>query len=200
MGEALRLFIALELNPAVQSALETPLQTLQSIPGSKAVRWTPLKNIHLTLKFLGDTPDTQVDEIQAAIESAGEDISALDLTIQGVGVFPNPKRPRVVWLGLEDHSKQLKRLQRNIEQRMEPLGFAPEQRSFSPHLTVGRVKKNADMPAVAKLGEAVAQIDAGINIGWPCEAISLVKSDLLPSGPIYTSLYHYQLDRGQTNG
>lgn len=200
MGETFRLFIALELPPAVQSALETPLQTIQSIPGSKAVRWTPLKNIHLTLKFLGDTPDTQVDEIQAAIESAGKDIPALDLTIQGIGVFPNPKRPRIVWLGLEDHSKQLKMLQRNIEQQMELLGFAPEQRSFSPHLTVGRVKKNADWSAVAKLGEAIAQIDAGINIDWPCEAISLVKSDLRPTGPIYTSLYHYQLDRGQTNG
>lgn len=200
MGETLRLFIALELTPAAQSALENPLQTLQSIPGSKAVRWTPLKNIHLTLKFLGDTPRSQVEDIQAAIGTAGKNISVLDMTIQGVGVFPNPKRPRIVWLGLEDHSKQLKTLQRNIEQQIEPLGFKPEKRRFSPHLTVGRVRKNADWDAVTRLGEAVKEIDAGINVEWTCENVSLVKSDLRPSGAVYTSLYYYQLDRGQTNG
>jgi 2'-5' RNA ligase len=200
VGETLRLFIALELPPAVQTALESPLQTLQSIPGSKAVRWTPLKNIHLTLKFLGDTPESQVEAIQAAVAAAGKNISALDMTIQGVGMFPNPKRPRIVWLGLEDHSKQLKTLQRNVEQHVEPLGFAPEKRSFSPHLTVGRVRKNADWNAVTSLGQSVKELDIGVAIEWTCDTVSLVKSELRPSGAVYTSLYHYQLDRGKTHG
>lgn len=160
----------------------------QQIP-AKVVRWVPPENLHLTLKFLGDTPKDKITELQEALQKAVSQQRKFALKAVGVGCFPNVKRPRVVWVGLEGDVVELKTLVEQIENAIAPLGFPTEKRPFSPHLTIGRVKEVEDR----QIGQILAAFKAGEIAAWANGKVSLMQSILQSSGAEHTILADFNL-------
>ncbi len=188
MAESLRLFVALELPAPVLRALEAVQERLRADAASRAVRWTRPEGIHLTLKFLGDTPADDRDAIAAALREAVRGHAPLTLRAEGLGCFPNPGRPRVVWVGLTGDLAPLEALQRSVEAALEPLGFPAERRGFSPHLTLGRARREAATAEVKALGRLIAATAVGEIGAWTADSVSLMRSELRPDGARYTCL------------
>lgn len=191
---ALRLFIAIELPETIHANIAHAMATLQKATPRHAVRWVPPENLHLTLKFLGTTPEDQVENVGQALGKAIEGQPAFFIDIEGSGCFPDYRRPRVIWLGLKDATKQLSPLRNTVEALITPLGFPTDSRPFSPHLTLGRVKDRTSSEVLAQIGRGVQNQHIGHITSWPCHAVSLMQSDLQPSGAVYTQLVHYPLN------
>ncbi len=136
--EILRIFLGFELPPEVPG-LANSLRTLVNDP-KRAVRWIKGANIHLTIRFLGATPNQTVYEIEEALRQKLVDSPSLIVQVEGTGVFPTPTRPRVLWLGLTGDIDGLQKLEEEIHQVVGPMGFPREEREFTPHITLGRVR------------------------------------------------------------
>ncbi len=178
----MRSFIAIELPETAQSALAGLQQELRKTGAD--IRWVKPENIHLTLKFLGDIEENSVDNIVQVIKGACDKFSPVHLEIRGTGLFPNAKSPRVIWAGIHPVSA-VSGLQHAIESGLTPLGFRQEERKFTPHLTVGRVRsfqgKRPLMERIEELEErGFGEMDA--------KSVLLMKSELGPSGARYTKL------------
>jgi 2'-5' RNA ligase len=195
MTAELRLFIALELPRDVLDALSGVQADLQRDAPDRTVRWVKPAGIHLTLKFLGETPASQRDAIQAALDEAARGHGPLTLIASRLGCFPNTRRPRVVWVGLEGDQAGLGALQSSVERALEPLGFAPEKRGFSPHLTLGRVRREAYAADVKALGSLIEARSGGVGevARWTAGGVSLMRSELGRGGARYTCLHHVPL-------
>ena len=190
MGQkSVRLFIALELPATVQDALHAPLQTIREKLPPRVVRWTPPPNIHLTLKFLGDVPLKQIEAVQVALNKSVKSYPNLDLLIHDAGCFPNPKHPRIVWLGVKDNTGHLADLQNSIEHQIAPLGYPSDNRPFKPHLTIGRVKRHVQGRDLLDIGKVVQRLKIGNVSDWQSSTVSLMESNLLPDGAQYTRCY-----------
>ncbi len=180
MNHTMRLFIAIELPEAVKSVLlQTAAQMGQHLP-DRAIRWVKPEQLHLTLRFLGDTAVSKLPALQDQLSSFVRQQSPFQLRLNGVGAFPSRKRPRVVWAGLGGDVATLQRMQAALEDIVVQLGWPPERRPFSPHITVGRVKDNRQVQA---LDWAVALAAAAFEV----REIQLVQSELRPSGSVYTT-------------
>ena len=136
----MRLFVALNLPEPVRRAVWEAAATIRDL--GLPVKWVPPDGIHLTLKFLGEVADQREPELRTALSRAARGARALPLVIGGFGAFPDPHRPRVLWVGI-DPDPALELLQHRIEEEFGPLGFSPEGRPFRPHLTLGRASKDA---------------------------------------------------------
>jgi len=184
--DTVRTFIAIELTPAILKRIGDLQARLKEDVPHGLVRWTRPGGIHLTLKFLGEVPVTQVDAIAEAMREACTPYASFSFAVGGLGCFPNPRRPRVIWVGVDEASGVLARLQRDVERAIKPLGYPPERRGFSPHLTLGRVK-GRDRDALQALGTYVSR--AQVRVGeMRATSVSLMRSDLLPGGAVYTEL------------
>jgi 2'-5' RNA ligase len=135
-----RLFAALELPAPLRAALESAQASFKAAAPSRSVRWVAPENIHLTIKFYGDVPAERVPELEAGLARAAASARPIMLAVQGLGVFPNLLRPQVIWVGLEGDRLPLQALVAAVEAEAEMLGFPPEAREFTPHLTLGRVR------------------------------------------------------------
>jgi RNA 2',3'-cyclic 3'-phosphodiesterase len=189
--ETIRTFIAIELPDEVRQKL-SQLQTGLKSGGQPAVRWVNPNSIHLTLQFLGNVAVNRVAEITRAIEEATNGISPFSIEVKGTGVFPNARRTRVAWVGLSGDMEKLLLLQKRIESNLEKLGFVPEARDFTPHLTLARVNEQATPQEREKFGELVTgtKFEAGIiNVG----GVSLMRSQLSRGGAVYTRLSFVKL-------
>lgn len=188
MAEMIRAFIAIELTDDFKGILLEVGRQLEARIAPNTVRWVKPQAMHLTLVFLGDTPFDKMDAIREAIAAAAAPIPPITLTAAGLGCFPNTRRPRVVWVGVKEPAGHLHQLKRTLDRQLEPLGYKPEGRSFSPHLTLGRVQQRAGREEAARLGEVVqgaTLTDAGV---MTARQVHLIRSDLRPSGPVYTIL------------
>ncbi|RPI95073.1 MAG: RNA 2',3'-cyclic phosphodiesterase, partial [Chloroflexi bacterium] len=136
---------------------------------------------------------TQRTAIEAALARAASGHAPLTLAAGGVGCFPNCRRPRVIWAGIHEHAEQLSALQQAVEQFVAPLGYPTEDRPFSPHLTLGRIQREASPGDVQRLGERVANTPPMEPERWQVDRISLIRSELKPSGAVYTPLFHAAL-------
>lgn len=187
-----RLFFAVDVPEPTRAAAERLLEKTDIPP--EAVRWVRPGNMHLTLKFLGETPS---GKIPAIIEAAGRALSPfgpLSLTIEGMGVFPNHDRPRTIWLGVGGQTGALAALEAALSKELEELGFAPDERPFTAHLTIGRVKSLAARGRIARLVRGMR----GEFIGHaPVEEVTLYESRLAPAGALYTVVESFPL-RGRT--
>jgi RNA 2',3'-cyclic 3'-phosphodiesterase len=185
----LRTFIAIELDPEVRDALSRVQGKLKRGSPDGAVKWVNPESIHLTLKFLGDTPVSKVSKVADAVATAREGIAAFDLSIEGRGCFPNCRRPRVIWVAVKDLSgSNLLRMQAAIERLVSPLGLPTEDRGFSPHLTLGRIARNVSPATEAAVGKLVQDSVVEQIAQQRVTAVSLIKSDLRPAGPVYYTL------------
>jgi|CXWJ01.1.fsa_nt_gi 2'-5' RNA ligase len=183
----LRAFTAIEIPRAIQLAIWQATSPLRNELGSR-IRWTPPENIHLTLKFLGDISPASVDDLARALRAAVETIPAFDIQVGGFGSFPNFKRASILWVGTQPPT-EVDALYREVESACGRLGFAPESRGFSPHLTIARVKADgsaADRNKILRLLESTTiDVLGAVRV----DSAHLFKSDLKPSGAVYTKLF-----------
>ncbi len=194
--EQVRTFIAIEIPPAAQVTLAAVQEALQTVRGARdAVKWVRPEIIHITLQFLGDVPAARLSAVGEAVARACADVPTFTLRLSGAGAYPNTRRPRVLWVGLAGKLDVLAHLQSMVERELAGLGFPPEDRGFSPHLTLGRVRRDADPNAVRALGEAVAGLHIEESAPFLVDAVQVMRSDLYPEGPIYTRLRTVSLAR-----
>ena len=186
-SEGIRSFIAIELPGVVKSRLARLRNELERAE-HRFVKWVAPEALHLTLKFLGNIPFNQVAEITKAMEVAAEEIPPFALEISGLGAFPNLKQPRVFWIGIGGETDKLAKLQRNIDSVLTPFGFAKEERPFTPHLTLSRIKQEASPEVKRAFGELVMSTKFETKYPVAVDAISLMRSQLTPQGAIYTRL------------
>jgi 2'-5' RNA ligase len=184
---SIRTFIAIELTAECRESLAGVQKRL--IPAGKGVKWVRPEAIHLTLKFLGNIDEAQVEPVSEAMAQAAASCPPLRLRLKGVGAFPGVSRPRVVWVGVVGDTQPLGALQRDLEARLARLGFEPEARAFSPHLTVGRVR---DFPSSGRgkspLAEAIVAL-SGLELEeFEAGELILFRSELRPGGAVYTRL------------
>ena len=189
-----RTFIAIELDETINAALADLQEQLKAKVPQGSVRWVKPGGIHLTLKFLGDVPANRIEEIERALTQACAGFPSFSFSVGGLGCFPNPRRPRVVWVGVREESGTLAGLQKAIEDGMEKLGFAPEGRKFHAHLTLGRTQRRASSGDVRRLGQLVTEMEIGELGQMEARAVSLMKSDLKPTGAVYTRLAEARLE------
>ena len=188
MAELIRSFIAIELPTTVKQELTT-LEDLLKIRCPQVVRWVDPQNIHVTLKFLGDVDSDRVDEINMAIDEATQGMSPFHLELKDLGVFPNLNRVNIIWVDTKGDLDKLTYLQKQIESNMEQLGFAREDRDFTPHLTLGRVRDYASPDDRKKIGQVLAQTAFASAQVITVNSVNLMKSQLTNTGAIYTRLY-----------
>ena len=189
-----RTFIAIELDETINVALADLQRQLKAKVPQGSVRWVKPGGIHLTLKFLGDVPANRIEDVKRTLTQACAGFPAFTFSVGGLGCFPNLRRPRVVWVGVQEESGTLAGLQKAIEDGMEKLGFAPEGRRFHAHLTLGRTQRRASSGDVRRLGRLVKESDIGQLGQMEARAISLIKSDLGPTGAVYTQLAAVRLE------
>lgn len=187
----IRCFIAVELPREVKLELAELETTLKS--RSLAVKWVDSEGIHLTLKFLGEVPEEQIDEITLAMEEATQEVSPFQLRLRGAGAFPNMNRVQVLWVGVEGELDKLLELQKRVDDNTAQLGFPKENRAFSPHLTLGRVRNEAELAERQKLGKLLNATTFSSQQIIRVDAIYLIRSQLTRTGAIYTALKEVKL-------
>ena len=147
------------------------------------------ENVHITLKFLGDTEEELLEEIKNIIKKSVEGMEPFTIKLKGTGVFPNQNYIKVVWIGIES-GEPIGEIAQKIDNQTVKIGFEKEKRGFSPHLTIARVKNSKNKDRLLQVLEKYRDVEfADIKI----EAIKLKKSDLTPSGPIYTDLQEIKI-------
>lgn len=184
----MRAFIAIEVPDAIKREMATIQEQFRS--SGVSAGWTRPEGIHLTLKFLGEVPEARAPEIANAIAAAAGGTGTLGLTVEGAGAFPNEKNPRVLWLGVTGDLEKLARLQALVEDATAKLGFGAEDRKFRPHLTLARIRfprprDNWQQRIAGITGVRLGNFEAG--------HVSLIKSELRPSGAVYTEVGRIEL-------
>lgn len=177
-----RLFFAIELTPDIAAALAGIQKKLKG--AIDQVRWVRPEDIHLTLSFLGEVDQGSIPQIVQEGVRAAAQIKPFQIVVRGCGAFPERGAPRVIWIGVDDPEGHLQRLQGGLARGLETLGFPREDRVYTPHLTIGRVKGGRG----AGVREGLALIQ-GCDLGiMPVERITLFRSHLKPTGAEYTKV------------
>ncbi len=184
----IRAFVAIDLPVEILQHLEQVSVQLKKRLEGVPVRWVPVDNIHLTLKFLGDVSPANVDMLKKILQIEVDGHHAFEISVGGLGAYPSPHRPRVVWVGVEAPA-ELTAVQNGVESAMARLGYAREERPFSPHLTLGRVSRNAVGRDERLIGESIEAIKLGFLGVARVNEVHLYKSDLQPNGAVYTRLF-----------
>jgi 2'-5' RNA ligase len=158
--------------------------------GRSGVAWVAPENFHLTLKFLGHVDQPRLESVEAALATALGGRPRFELTCAGIGAFPTPGRPRVIWAGVRDGAEAARRLAEAVDQALTPLGFEPEGRAFSAHITLGRLRVPGRDSALTAALEGAGGRLFGIT---PIDRVALMRSDLSPRGARYTELTAFPL-------
>jgi 2'-5' RNA ligase len=183
MPDKIRAFIAFEMPPEITAHLKDLQEALRS-QGMK-LRWVRPENIHLTLKFLGDISPGQIDKLNSALISTASENNSVTLRAKGLGVFPSLKSARVLWVGLTGGSETLSRIHHDLENRLELFGFEREHRAFKAHLTLARVKQKLPYKTLFAALETLKGFETET---FDLDKLILFKSELKPSGAVYTPL------------
>lgn len=191
--ETLRTFIAIVLPEPLLRQLAQVQRQLEKRAPPESVRWVNPEGIHLTLKFLGDTPVAKLESIRAALAAVASRSAPCTFTVGGLGCFPNARRPRVLWVGVQPVGGELAALQRAVEAAMKSLGFPPEDREFTPHLTLGRVRDRVAPADLARLGALISSAEVGTLGEVTARHFALIQSVLKPTGAEYTPLAEFSL-------
>ncbi len=181
----LRVFTAIEIPPEIQSAAARLIDRLRI--ASAKVTWSKAANLHYTLKFLGNVPETEINDVCLAVQEAVGPFSPFEIVATGVGAFPSIARPRTVWLGVNEGAEPTQLVFQAIERLIAPLGYPPEGRWFTPHLTLGRVRDSspAALQQLTDLLKKHADFDAG---AMQVDSVTVFSSTLGRDGPTYEVL------------
>jgi 2'-5' RNA ligase len=183
----LRVFIAVETPLPIRQAIFVQTESLRGALGG-LVRWAPVENMHLTLKFIGDVSPANVELLSQMLTAETMGCAPFRMQIGGLGSFPTSRRARVIWVGIQAPAA-LASLQRGIESAAARLGYESETRPFSPHLTIGRVRQQVRASDQQRVRAALEQTQVGHLGAAAVTAVHLFKSDLKPSGAEYTCLF-----------
>jgi RNA 2',3'-cyclic 3'-phosphodiesterase len=186
---SVRVFAALELPPDLKRQLAEVQTGFQDLLAGDGVRWVRPDGIHLTLKFYGEVPPEQVSEIEAGLGRSAASAEPIHAAVGGLGVFPDSRRPQVIWTALQGELLPLQRLQAAVEREAQALGFTPEARAFTPHLTLGRVRPGVKTAERERLMQALAQMRAQSLGDFSPGHLSLMRSELRAGGSVYTRLF-----------
>jgi len=181
----IRVFLAVELPSNIQEKIFVLQQELKGILPS--INWVRPESIHLTLKFLGYVEPSVVSQLLSALEPIGEKHEPFSVDVQGLGVFPQVNHPRIFWVGLTGNTQALHELVFEIEAALEPFGFPPEEKSYHPHLTLARIKRENAKVGSALMESGVLESDQYIGT-LTIDRFTLFQSDLDSSGATYTPL------------
>ena len=181
----IRAFIAVELPEELKKELaELEAQLKKNTP--PVVKWVDPNSIHITLKFLGEISTDSIDELMLAIEEAARGIQPFQLEVRELGAFPGLDRAQVLWVGIKGAVEKIAQLQKRIEANTAQLGFSRESRAFTPHLTLGRVRDEARPNDRQRLGKLLIDTTFSALHDVDVNEINLIKSQLTPTGPIYS--------------
>ncbi len=184
---SIRAFIAISLTKEIQNKI---LKIQEQLKESQAdVKWVEPENIHLTLKFLGNVEEKKIEEIKEILEKISEEYEKFSMELLKIGAFPKLSNPRVIWISIEKGKEELQKIFLDLEEGLNKIGFKREERGFSAHITIGRVRSPLNR---SELLERIKRIDferMDLLVG----KITLFKSTLTPKGPIYESLYEANL-------
>ena len=185
----IRAFLAIVPPDDVLQALSRLQEKLKREISGK-ISWTRPQSQHLTLKFFGDVSTEDAKNICAAVKNRIASGSSLNLKIEKLGVFPDTRRPRVLWCGVADDDEKLSVLQKKMEADFEGIGFPAENRPFRSHLTLGRIKEPHGLTGIS---EALTKHSAFAAGKFECKELILFQSKLLPQGAVYTKLAEFAL-------
>ncbi len=199
----IRTFLAVELPASLKQALaqvqaDVRNRVSQELPPAMRIQWVRPDSIHLTVKFLGDIPEDHVAALQTVVGDALRSLPPFSIDVAGLGLFPDLRAPRVLWLGLSSPSREgspttaLFHLAATVEHCVEGLGYPPESRPFNPHLTLARIKEGAKEVgrALARIGLLGGDVQPG---HLDVRTVALMQSELRPSGSVYTKLWEVPL-------
>lgn len=197
----MRAFIAIELPVAAQQHVGRVQQEVQErlvqAGAQPCFKWAPPANAHLTLRFLGETAEHQRDRIVQGLATLCAQERVFSLSLSGLGCFPNFRAPRIIWQGIQGDLPALARLQAPVEALARTVGFAAEERPFSPHLTLARARRDAQRQTLARAGRILERLAAGElvlpAVRFAVTEIHFMRSELLPGGARYTSLANFRL-------
>lgn len=181
MAKLIRTFIAVELPAEVRGRAARLQQTLAE--SGAGVRWVAKDNIHLTMKFLGEVEDVQIPAVCRAVQQVAAANPAFEVELSGVGAFPSAARPRTLWVGIDGGAAELIALHERLDAALAELGYRPEERRFSPHVTIGRLRNSRDAHRLADVLAQKADWKAGeVQV----DQLVVMASELTPQGPHYT--------------
>ncbi|NJN54025.1 MAG: RNA 2',3'-cyclic phosphodiesterase [Anaerolineae bacterium] len=182
--QTIRTFIAIELAPEIKEELGRVSKLLAGQLPAPQVRWVHPENMHLTLRFLGETAVTQLPQLVAELDKVGQHHTPFSLQLARLGCFPNRKRPRVIWVGIAGEDTALMAVKQVLDQRLMSLGWAAEDKPFNAHLTIGRVPDGR--PVLDRLPATLNWETAVKPLSFTIAALHLIESQLTPKGPLYT--------------
>jgi len=183
-----RAFVAIDLPIKIHQCLEKISNDLKLRLSGIPIRWVPVQNIHLTLKFLGDVSENNIEVLTQILKVEAQAQTPFEISIGGIGAFPKMKRPRVIWTGIEAPPELLS-LQRGIDTQTARLGYPRDKRPFSAHLTLGRVSRNINLQDLQYVGDVLTNLKIGFIGVAMVTQIHLYRSELKPSGAVYSKLY-----------
>jgi 2'-5' RNA ligase len=203
----MRTFVAIELPEAIRTCVTSVTETLQNdlrtVQMDRHVRWIAPGNLHLTIRFLGETSPAQSDKAVAGLSAVVRHHPPLRLVVNKLGCFPNLRTPRIVWLGMEGDLEPLALLQTKVEAAVQQAGFEPDLRAFSPHLTIGRCKRGLSKSTIQGLGARMKRVSQEIeasSLAWrqaltfEARELVLMQSALRSEGAQYTAVERFPFD------
>ncbi len=190
--DVIRLFIAVELPANVRQRLADVADELRGM-GLERLRWVRPENIHITLKFLGETPADRQPQIEDALRAAAEGVASHELTLGELGKFGGRQNPRVLWVDVRGDVDALKALQKRVDAGIAALGFPADERPFAAHLTLARVPQDLAKKVARPLAEAIDAVKVP-DPPIPVREVVLMRSELRREGPVYTRLFGVELD------
>lgn len=181
--ETYRTFVCIEIPSEIKKAINSLQVRLRPL-AKGYISWARQEGLHVTLKFLGDVAADKIEKVGQVVEQAVAGLQPFTISVSGTGGFPNLKRPRVFWVGIQEASGSLATLQSRIDDGLAGLGFPREERGFTPHLTLGRVKD------VAGVGDVCRELEKSVlePMSYTAKEVIVMRSDLRPDGPVYTAL------------
>ena len=186
----MRTFIAIQIPDIVKSEL---IQITDKLKSSRAdLKWVKPEGIHLTLKFLGNIDEQKATEVKEVLNKVVKAEVPFEIRLEGLGAFPKPAFPRVIWAGVKEGAQNTINLAKNLEEQLEKIGFEKERRSFYPHLTLGRLRSPQNKGKLSNLLESTKFKSSSII---KVARLNLIQSTLTPTGAIYTVLYQAELGR-----
>ncbi len=190
--EKLRLFIAIPIPEPVRDEIIRVQREMQPLAPQGAARWTRPDQFHLTLRFLGDVPVAGLEQLKESVNAVCRSARPLQLRAGGVGFFPNPHSPRVVWVGIDDQAGLLVDLQKRIETAIRLFTAEPGEKNFAGHVTLGRLK-NLKPPDIRKLAAHTQTVQDRTFGEWTADEIEIIRSELSPGGARHTSFAAFRL-------
>lgn len=184
----IRGFIAIDLSSEIRERIAQVSADLQNRGRNLPVRWVPIENIHLTLKFLGNVSEANLEIIEKVLVGLARNIQPCEVSVGGIGAFPKPHHPRIIWIGMVV-PQEIMALQHSIELETIRLGYSREDRPFFPHLTIGRVSRNATAQEIRSVATVLENTKVGFLGATRVESIQLYRSELKPAGAVYSKLF-----------